>query len=43
MLLKFAKQNRALLDTLSLHQSNSSWGHIVLYYTLVIGHTKHPG
>jgi hypothetical protein len=39
----FPEQNRALLDTLCLHQSNSNWGHIVLYSTLVIGHTKHPG
>ncbi len=27
---KYAEQNRALLDTLRMHQSNNTWGHIVL-------------
>ncbi len=40
---KYAEQNLALLDTLLIHQSNNTWGHImiVLYSTLIIGHTKH--
>ncbi len=38
-------QNRALLDTLRLHQSSTNhWqGHICIYSTLLIGHTEHPG
>ena len=36
-------QNRALLDTLRLQKSNTTWGHISLYTTLLIGHVKHPG
>ncbi len=35
---KYAEQNRAMLDTLLIHQSNNTWGHIVLYSTLLIGH-----
>jgi hypothetical protein len=38
---KYAEQNRALLDTLRIHQSNNNRGHIVLYATLLIGHTQH--
>ena len=38
---KYAEQNRALLDTLLIHQSNNTWGHIVLQSTLIICHTKH--
>ncbi len=37
---KYAEQNRALLDTLCIHQSNNNRGHIVLYATLLIGHTQ---
>ncbi len=40
---KYAEQNRALLDTLLIHQSNTNRGHIVLYATLLIGHTQHKG
>ncbi len=40
---KYVEQNRALLDTLRMHQSNNTWGHIVLYSTLLIGHRKHKG
>jgi hypothetical protein len=40
---KYAEQNRALLDTLRIHQSNNNRGHIVLYATLLIGHTQHKG
>ena len=36
-------QNRALLDTLRLQKSNTTWGHISLYTTLLIGHIKHSG
>ncbi len=35
---KYAEQNRALLDTL---RSNNNRGHVVLYATLLIGHTQH--
>ena len=38
-----APQNRAVLDTLCLQKSNTNSGHIVLYSTLLIGHTQHPG
>jgi hypothetical protein len=31
------------LDTLRLQKSNTIWGHISLYTTLLIGHIKHPG
>ena len=41
--LTYVEQNRALLDTLRLHQSNNNQGHICIYSTLLIGHTKHPG
>ena len=40
---KYAEQNRALLDTLRIHQSNNNRGHIALYSTLPIGHAKHKG
>ena len=40
---KYDEQNRALLDTLRIHRSNNNQGHIVLYTTLLIGHTQHPG
>ena len=40
---KYAEQNHALLETLRLHLSNNTQGHIVLYTTLLIGHTKHKG
>ncbi len=40
---KYAEQNRALLDTLRIHQSNNNRGHIVLYSTLLLGHTQHKG
>jgi hypothetical protein len=36
-------QNKALLDTLRLKNSNTTQGHICLYSTLLIGHTKHRG
>jgi hypothetical protein len=36
------EQNRALLDTLCLHQSNNNQRHICIYTTLLFGHTKHP-
>ena len=40
----FVVQNRALLDTLRIFQSNNnSIGHIVLYSSLLIGHTQHKG
>ena len=38
-----AYQNRALLDTLRVQKSNTNAGHIILYSTLLIGHTDHPG
>ena len=41
--LKYAVQNRALLDTLCLHPSNNNRGYIVLYSTLLMGHTEHAG
>ncbi len=41
--LKYAEQNRALLETLRLHRSNKNRGHIVLYSTLLIGHTQRKG
>ena len=41
--LKYDEQNRALLDTLLIHRSNNNQGHIVLYTTLLIGHTQHRG
>ena len=37
------EQNRALLDTLQLQKSNTNQGHICLYSTLLIGHSRHPG
>ncbi len=40
---KYADQNRAPLNTMRIHQSNSNRGHIVLYTTLLIGHTQHKG
>ena len=40
---KYAEQNHALLETLRLHPSNNNRGHIVLYSTLLIGHTEHKG
>ena len=40
---KYVVQNRALLDTLRIFQSNHNKGHIVLYTTLLIGHTQHQG
>ena len=40
---KYVVQNRALLDTLRIFQSNNNKGHIVLYTTLLIGHTQHKG
>jgi hypothetical protein len=40
---KYDGQNRALLDTLCIHRSNNNHCHIVLYTTLLIGHTKHKG
>ncbi len=40
---KCDEQNRALLDTLCIHLSNNNQGHIVLYFTLLIGHTQHTG
>ncbi len=36
-------QNKALLNTLRLKKSNTTQGHICLYSTLLIGHTKHLG
>jgi hypothetical protein len=30
-------------DSLRIHQSNNNQGHIVLYSTLLIGHTQHKG
>ena len=41
--LTYVEQNRALLDTVCLHQSNNNQGHIFIYSTLLIGHTKHQG
>ena len=41
--LTYVEQNRALLDTLRLHQSNNNQGNIFIYSTLLIGHTKHQG
>ena len=41
--LTYVPQNRALLDTLRLHQSNNNMGHICIFSTLLIGHTEHPG
>ncbi len=38
---RYAEQNRALLDTLRIHQSNNNRGHIVLYATLLIGQGSH--
>ena len=35
--------NRTLLDTLRIHRSNNNTGHILLYSTLLIGHTQHAG
>ena len=40
---KYDEQNRALLDTLRIHRSSNTPGHIVLYSTLLIGHTQHAG
>jgi hypothetical protein len=40
---KYAEHNLALLDTLRIHQYNNNQGHIVLYATLLIGHTQHKG
>ena len=36
-------QNRALLNTLRIQQSNNNRGHICIYNTLLIGHIKHEG
>ena len=41
--LTYVDQNRALLDTLRIQQSNNNQGHICIYNTLLIGHTKHEG
>ena len=38
----FHLQNRALLDTLQKLSSTGGTGHIVVFNTLAIGHTKHP-
>ena len=38
----FNLQNRALLDTLRKIHSTGGTGHIVIFNTLAIGHTKHP-
>ena len=38
----YCSQNRALLDTLRIQQSNRNTGHIILYSTLLLGHTQHP-
>ena len=38
----FYLQNRALLDTLRKLRSTGGTGHIVIFNTLPIGHTKHP-
>ena len=38
----FYLQNRALLDTLRKLRSTGGTGHIVIFNTLAIGHTKHP-
>jgi hypothetical protein len=40
---KYAEQNRALLDTPRMYQSNNNRCHIVLYSTLLIRHTQHKG
>ena len=37
----YVQQSRALLDTLWIHASNNNRSHIVLYSTLLIGHTLH--
>ena len=37
---RYAEQNRALLDTQCIHQSNNNRGHIVLY---LIRHTQYKG
>ncbi len=42
LLCLFYLQNRALLDTLQKLRSTRGSGHIVLFNTLAIGHTKHP-
>ncbi len=42
-ILIFAQQNRSLLDTLRSHPSNNNLGYMVLYSSLPIGCTKHPG
>jgi hypothetical protein len=42
LLCLFYIQNRALLDTLRKLRSTRGSGHIVLFNTLAIGHTKHP-
>ncbi len=42
-LLTYDAQNKALLDTLRLKKPNTTQGHICLYSTLLIGHTKHRG
>jgi hypothetical protein len=46
--IKSAEQNRALLDTLRIHQSNNNVeqqgpGHIILFATLLFRHTQHKG
>ena len=38
----FYWQNHALLDTLRKLRSTGGWGHIIIFNTLAIGHTKHP-
>jgi hypothetical protein len=42
-ILIYDAQNKALLDTLCLKKSNTTQGHICLYSTLLIGHTKYRG
>ena len=39
----YFSQKRVLLDTLRIQPSSHSMGHIVLYSTLLVGHTQHPG
>ena len=42
LMLLFYLQNRALLDTLRKLRSTQGTGHIAIFNTLAIGHTKHP-
>ncbi len=39
----YYSQNWALLDTLRIQQSNRNTVHIILYTTLLVGHTPYPG